>query len=76
MKAKLDEQLQSILGTDELIIITERVDDIALLIGQMMKMGLPEVLDKHIPSHWKLRYVKLGLDNGYLVSLHFERRRS
>jgi len=60
MKAKLDEQLQSILGTDELIIITERVDDVALLIGQMMKMGLQEVLDKHIPSHWKQRKLSWG----------------
>ncbi len=45
-------------GEDEqsdLVIITERVDDVALLIGQMITMGLPEVLDKHIPRHWKQR---------------------
>jgi len=35
MRAKLDETLQDILGKDELIIITEGVDDVALLIGQM-----------------------------------------
>jgi transposase len=43
------------LGTSDLVIITERVDDVALLIGQMVKMGLPEVLDRHIPRHWTQR---------------------
>ena len=47
-------------GTDELTIITERVDDIALLIGQMKKMGLPEVLDKHIPTHCSRRKLSWG----------------
>jgi hypothetical protein len=37
MRTKLDEQLQSIIGTDELIIITERVDDVALLIASYAK---------------------------------------
>ena len=37
-------------GTSDLVIITERV--CGLLIGQMVKMGLPEVLDRHIPRHW------------------------
>jgi hypothetical protein len=42
MKAKLDKQSQEILGIDELVIIIDRSDDVALLIGQMMKMGLQE----------------------------------
>jgi len=37
------------------VIITERVDDVALLIGQMVKMGVPEVLDRPIPRHWTQR---------------------
>ena len=37
------------------MIITERVDDVALLIGQMVKMGFVEVLDRHLPRHWKQR---------------------
>src|SRR5256885_1865783 len=40
--------------------ITERVDDVALLIGQMVKMGLPEVLDRHIPRHWTQRGLSWG----------------
>src|SRR5256712_4707542 len=40
--------------------ITERVDDVALLLGQMVKMGLPEVLDRHIPRHWTQRGLSWG----------------
>ena len=32
-------------------IITERVDDIPLLIEQMQRMGLPALLDTHFPTH-------------------------
>ena len=38
----------------------ESVDDVALLIGQMITMGLPEVLDRHIPRHWKQRGLSWG----------------
>jgi hypothetical protein len=51
MRVQLAQQAQEILGTSDLVIITERVDDVALLIGQMVQMGLPEVLDRHIPRH-------------------------
>lgn len=60
MRAQLDETLQDILGTDELIIITECVDDVVLLIGQMEKMGLVEILNKHLPKHWKQRDLSWG----------------
>src|SRR5947209_7024616 len=52
MRVQLAQQAKAILGQNDLVIITERVDDVALLIGQMVKMGLPEVLDRHIPRHW------------------------
>ena len=39
------------LGQSDLVIITERVDDVALLIGQMVKMGFVEMLDRQIPRH-------------------------
>jgi len=39
--------------------ITERVDDVALFIGQMVKMSLPEVLDRHIPRHWTQRGLRI-----------------
>ena len=55
MRGQLSQQATEILGKSELVIITERVDDVALLIGQMVKMGLPEVLDRHIPRHWTQR---------------------
>jgi len=51
---------QEAFNKNEIEVITERVDDIALLIGQMIKMGLQEVLDKHIPKHWKQRNLSWG----------------
>lgn len=60
MRIQLSGQAKEILGKSELVVITERVDDVALLIGQMVKMGLPEVLDRHIPRHWKQRGLSWG----------------
>src|SRR6266446_10836518 len=60
MRVQLAQQAQEILGQSDLVIITERVDDVALLIGQMVKMGLPEVLDRHIPHHWTQRGLSWG----------------
>jgi len=40
---QLSQQAEELLGQRELVIITERVDDVALLIGQMITMGLPDV---------------------------------
>src|SRR6266446_737548 len=60
MRVQLAQQAQEILGQSDLVIITERVDDVALLIGQMVKMGLPEVLDRHIPRHWRQRRISWG----------------
>jgi transposase len=60
MRVQLAQQAQEILGQNDLVMITERVDDVALLIGQMVKMGLPEVLDRHIPHHWTQRGLSWG----------------
>src|SRR5437899_1694090 len=60
MRVQLAQQAKEILGKSDLVIITERVDDVALLIGQMVKMGLPEVLDRHIPRHWTQRGLSWG----------------
>jgi transposase len=57
---QLSQQAEELLGKRELVIITERVDDVALLIGQMSTMGFPEVLDRHIPRHWKQRGLSWG----------------
>ena len=53
MRIQLSQQVQELVGQSDLVIITERVDDVALLIGQMVKMGFVEVLDRHLPRHWK-----------------------
>ena len=60
MRVRLAQQAKEILGQSDLVMITERVDDVALLIGQMVKMGLPEVLDRHIPHHWTQRGLSWG----------------
>ena len=60
MRVQLTQQAKTILGASDLVMITERVDDVALLIGQMVKMGLPEVLDRHIPRHWRQRGLSWG----------------
>jgi transposase len=60
VRVQVAQQAQEILGTSDWVIITERVDDVALLIGQMVKMGLPEVLDRHIPRHWTQRGLSWG----------------
>ncbi len=46
-------------------IITERVDDIPLLLEQMQRMGLPALLDAHFPTHghWQ------GLSLGWLTTI-------
>jgi len=60
MKMQLSGQAAELVGKSDLVIIVERVDDVALLIGQMVKMSLPEVLDRHIPRHWKQRGLSWG----------------
>jgi len=60
MVVKLTGQAQALLGKTELVVITERVDDVALLLGQMMKMGLPEILDTYLPRHWKQEGLSWG----------------
>ena len=60
MRVQLAQQAKDILGQSDLVMITERVDDVALLIGQMVKMDLPEVLDQHIPRHWTQRGLSWG----------------
>jgi transposase len=41
-------------------IITERVDDIPLLLEQMQRMGLPTLLDDHFPTHGNWTGLSLG----------------
>ena len=41
-------------------IITERVDDIPLLLEQMQRMSLPALLDDHFPTHGNWHGLSLG----------------
>src|SRR3954465_8628664 len=43
----------------------ERVDDVPLLLGFLIKLRLPEVLDRHLPPH----PLHQGLSNGWLISV-------
>jgi hypothetical protein len=54
-RVQLDHKAQELLGQSALVILTERVDEVALRIGQMSKMGFVEVLDGHLPRHWQQR---------------------
>jgi hypothetical protein len=42
---QLSQQAKEVFRKRALVLRTERVDNVVLLIGQMGKMGLPEVLD-------------------------------
>jgi transposase len=46
--------------TEELTVITERVDDIPVLLAHMIKMGLPNLLDEHFPVHGNWQGLSLG----------------
>jgi transposase len=49
----------------ELNIITERVDDIPLLIGLMIRIHLPDIIDKNLVRHGHHK----GLSNGWLITI-------
>jgi len=46
-------------------VITERIDDVVLLLNVMMQMGLPTLLSQHLPRHWKQQ----GLDWGWVATI-------
>ena len=60
MRVQRAQQAQARLGQSDLVIITERVDAVALRLGQRVTMGCVEVLDQHSPQHWKPRGVSGG----------------
>ena len=43
----------------------ERVDDVPLLLGFLIKLRLPEILDRHLPAH----PLHQGLSNGWLITV-------
>ena len=60
MKINLDEKTLTASENEAFSIITERVDDVPLLIAMMIKMGIPEILDKYIPSRWNKKNLSWG----------------
>jgi len=59
-------------GSGEPEIRIERVDDVPLLMKIMVKIGLQEVIDNQIPTHWKQRSLSWGWTAviwlGYILS--------
>lgn len=49
----------------ELTLTTERIDDFVLLIRVMLRLSLPEILDRHIPRHW----LQAGLSWGWVATI-------
>lgn len=45
---------------EALTILTERVDDIPLLLAQMQRMGIARLLDEHFPTHGNREGLSLG----------------
>src|SRR5712691_2743278 len=45
---------------EALTILTERVDDIPLLLAQMQRMGIADLLDEHFPTHGNRTGLSLG----------------
>ena len=48
---------------NQLTVITERIDDVVLLLNVMMQIGLPELLNRQLTRHWKQE----GLDWGWVI---------
>jgi transposase len=45
---------------EKLTLISERVDDVPLLLAQLERMGIPPLLDKHFPTHGNGGGLSLG----------------
>ena len=45
------------------LVISERIDDIVLLLKMMIQIGLPQLLTNHLPRHWHQK----GLDWGWVA---------
>jgi transposase len=50
---------------DTLPLTHERVDDVPLLLGFLAKLQLPQILDRHLPTH----PLHQGLSNGWLITV-------
>ena len=76
MRIQLSGQAKECLGKSELVIIPERIDDVALLIGQMVMMGFPEVFGQTHPSPLEATGAQLGVYGSDVAGVYPHRRRS
>ena len=60
MRVQRAPQAQEVLGHSDLVMITERVDDVALRIGPMVHRGFVEGLDSPSPRPWTQRGISGG----------------
>jgi transposase len=52
--------LQGLFDQGQAVVVTEQIDDVILLIGQMLHMGLPQSIDQAIPRHGPQRALSWG----------------
>ena len=51
--------------SEQLTVITEQVDDFPLLLGTMLRLGLPAIIDKHLVRHG----LQKGLSWGWIAAI-------
>ena len=54
----------------EITITTERIDDFPLLLETLMRLDLPEIIDRHLPRHGLHQGLSWGLDSDYLAGTY------
>ncbi len=52
------------------LVISERIDDVVLLLKMMLQIGLPQLLTRYLPRHWHQKGRLLGMGSGHLALLH------
>lgn len=55
---------------EELIVLTERVDDVPLVLAEQERMGMPRLIDQHFPQHGNWRGLSPGrTTSGWLAHI-------
>lgn len=58
--------------SEQLTVTIEQVDDFPLLLGSMLRLGLPRIIDAHLARHGSQK----GLSWGWIASIWLAHRRS
>ncbi len=51
-------------------ITSERIDDVVLLLKVMKEIGLPEIINQHLPRHWKEQGLDWGMGSDHLAIVY------